>query len=234
MNNAPFFNPQYGLSGYPTASPFMGTPVFSSTVGINSYYGTQHEDRARTTISQLLDTLAMLLVSQLTATDNAFAPDWNPNGFDSHQDGWLAPPPVLPTTPNRADARGLSLTRELKTKFDQIDQNKDTIVTDDELLAGKKTGTVKGNLENLLYHSSELMFAHIDSGDAAWFGLSKTDLNVLEQKLKADRWAKLDDVATDIRKGSWLGQKLGADATHNQFINAVEEQRKTKTHPTLP
>jgi hypothetical protein len=234
MNNAPFFNPQYGQSGYPTASPFMGNPVFSNTVGINSYYGTQHEDRARTSISQLLDALAILLVSQLTATDHANAPEWNPNGFDSQADCWLAPPPVVKPPSIKPDTRGLSLTRELKTKFDQIDQNKDTILTDDELLAGKKAGTVNRNIENLLYHSSELMFANIDAGDAAWFGLSKTDLNVIEQKLKADRWAKLDDVATDIRKGSWLGQKLGADATHNQFINAVEEQRKTKTHPTLP
>ena len=233
MHLSSFFNPYQHRTASPYSTTFFSQGGFASTAGIQSFYNNEDSEKqvnSTPSFSKLLRAIALSLISQLASLD-ASGNDWYPD--DTGIDITPIDKPSKPQEHSH-NRKGIRLTRELRQKFDKIDLNNDNFLMNTELKTAKDNDIIDGNIDKLLKRSPELMFAAIDSGNGAWFGLSKTDLNVIQQKLKADRWAKLSDVASEVRKGSWLGEQLGPDHTRKEFVKAVKKYRKEQTAPSLP
>lgn len=93
-------------------------------------------------------------------------------------------PPEKPNTnpanpPPPADKSEKDQVTDLKNNFDTIDTNNDGILTSQEI----KSFANNKNFSSQLTDPSRLMFANIDAGNAAWWGLSRNDLDSIGGRL---------------------------------------------------
>ena len=99
---------------------------------------------------------------------------------------------TAPATSTQAQrtANQASAARLLSQNFDRIDKNRDGVISGDEINlfrdsqanAPQATRDALGSLADAV---PELMFGTIQSGDAAWFGLSKEDLVTARRQLNS-------------------------------------------------
>lgn len=106
--------------------------------------------------------------------------------------------------------------------FDELD------VDGDGFLRAEELAQIPGG-EALAQASDALMFASIESGNEAWHGVSRADLEAVNQMMAEDPSLTVDDVAQQLRESSWLGERLAADGQKvdaESFSNAVAEYRE--------
>ena len=130
-------------------------------------------------------------------------------------------------TRTTAHAAGL-----LNTNFDRIDSNRDGVISANEINLFKEnqanaplaTQQALGNLGGAV---PELMFGTIQSGDPAWFGLSKADLALAQRQLEGG--SSLEDIQRDTRSRVISERNIPfngrSESQADAFRTYVEQQR---------
>ncbi|MEQ9504156.1 MAG: hypothetical protein RIT81_45295 [Deltaproteobacteria bacterium] len=114
------------------------------------------------------------------------------------------------------DPAGIAL-----ANFDELD------VDGDGFLRAEELAQIPGG-EALVEASDALMFGSIESGNEAWHGVSRADLEQVNAMIAEDPSLTVDDVAQQLRESSWLGQRIAAsgdEVTAESFSAAVAEHR---------
>lgn len=139
--------------------------------------------------------------------------------------------PAAPTQAERT-ANQASAARLLSQNFERIDKNRDGVISGDEINLFRDSQanapqTTRDALGSLADAVPELMFGTIQSGDAAWFGLSKADLVTARRQLNSG--TSLEEIRRGIqtrilreRNVPYNGRSQSAAEA---FRTYVEEQR---------
>lgn len=126
---------------------------------------------------------------------------------------------------------------QVSQNFEQIDLNHDGFLSSSELGLRAQQLSRDGiqaherdlyeTLTQLDQHNPELMFLSIQSGDAAWFGLSQQDLQGLEHRLEAGQ--TVDSISQQLQhqvlrdRHVAYGSSTGPDEAFRRY---VEQQRQ--------
>jgi hypothetical protein len=126
-----------------------------------------------------------------------------PTGYPM-PDNYGGQPAAGGPAPTQAEGTGnqASAARLLSQNFDRIDKNRDGVISGDEINlfrdsranAPQSTRDALGSLADAV---PELMFGTIQSGDAAWFGLSKEDLVSARRQLNSG--TSLEEIQRNIQ-----------------------------------
>ena len=141
---------------------------------------------------------------------------------------------TAPATSTQAQrtANQASAARLLSQNFDRIDKNRDGVISGDEINlfrdsqanAPQATRDALGSLADAV---PELMFGTIQSGDAAWFGLSKEDLVTARRQLNSG--TSLEEIQRGIQTRILRERNVPYNGRFQSAAEAfrtyVEEQR---------
>ncbi|MGE0489218.1 MAG: hypothetical protein AB7S38_08390 [Vulcanimicrobiota bacterium] len=153
-------------------------------------------------------------------------------GYGNPQVGYPQAPQPEPRAQVTAQAVG-----QISQNFDQIDLNDDGFLSSNEVgLRAQQLSRdgIQANerdlyetLTQLDQHNPELMFLSIQSGDAAWFGLSQQDLQGLEHRLEAGQ--TVDSISQQLQHQVLRDRHVayGSGTSPDEaFRRYVEQQRQ--------
>ncbi len=115
----------------------------------------------------------------------------------------------------------------IEQQFDSLDKNGNGFLEPDELAqiksqAEKKFGAKASSvIDQMISHMNELIFANIDPGKAAWFGLSKKDIQGLGSRTKNGE--SISSIASSLRQQVANERGVSSDQKgFDQYVKGVQ------------